>query len=191
MSDIEWSRHWAMPSGRTFSIPPISDLIHRRLSDLRNGVIIDPFSNASKMATITNDINPEYETDYNLDAVDFLGGFSDRSVDAVLYDPPYSPRQVSECYKLLDRTVNMETTQSSFWAKVKKQIGRVVKPDGIVISCAWNSGGIGKSEGFKIIEVMLVPHGGAHNDTIVTVEKKNSEYQTELWGDVLYGESQK
>ena len=32
-------------------------------------------------------------------------------------------------------------------------------------------GGIGKNNGFKIVEILLVPHGGWHNDTIVTVEK--------------------
>lgn len=54
----------------------------------------------------------------------------------------------------------------------KEQIGRIVKKDGIVISCGWNSGGIGKKYGFEIQEILLVPHGGAHNDTIVVVDKK-------------------
>ena len=94
------------------------------------------------------------------------------SVDTVLYDPPYSPRQVSECYKNLGQTVNMQTTQASYWSKQKEQIGRIVKPNGIVITCSWNSGGIGKKYGFEIEEILLVPHGGWHNDTIVVVEKK-------------------
>ena len=98
--------------------------------------------------------------------------FNDESVDTVLYDPPYSPRQVSECYKKLGKTVDMKTTQSSYWAYHKKEISRIVKKNGIVISCGWNSGGIGKKYGFEIIEILLVPHGGAHNDTIVVVEKK-------------------
>ena len=54
----------------------------------------------------------------------------------------------------------------------KKEIGRITKIDGIVVSCGWNSGGIGKKYGFEMLEVLLVPHGGQHNDTIVTVEKK-------------------
>lgn len=36
----------------------------------------------------------------------------------------------------------------------------------------WNSGGFGKNLGFEMIEILLVPHGGHHNDTIVTVERK-------------------
>lgn len=83
-----------------------------------------------------------------------------------------SPRQVSECYKNLNQTVNMETTQASYWSKQKEQIGRIVKKGGYVITCSWNSGGIGKKYGFEIVEILLVPHGGWHNDTIVVVEKK-------------------
>lgn len=83
-----------------------------------------------------------------------------------------SPRQVSECYKNLGKTVNMTTTQASYWSLQKEQIGKIVKKDGIVITCSWNSGGIGKKYGFEIQEILLVAHGGWHNDTIVTVEKK-------------------
>ena len=35
--------------------------------------------------------------------------------------------------------------------------------------------GDGKKYGFEIIEILLVAHGGWHNDTIVTVEKKVNE----------------
>lgn len=83
-----------------------------------------------------------------------------------------SPRQVSECYKELGQTVNMQTTQASYWSKHKEQIGKIVKKGGYVITCSWNSGGIGKKYGFEIVEILLVPHGGWHNDTIVVVEKK-------------------
>lgn len=107
-----------------------------------------------------------------MDAIDFLKNFDDDSVDCVLYDPPYSPRQVSECYKKLGKTVDFTTTQSSYWSNQKKEMERIVKKDGVVISCGWNSGGIGKKYGFDIVEILLVPHGGAHNDTIVVVEKK-------------------
>ena len=107
-----------------------------------------------------------------MDATDFLKMFDDESVDTVLYDAPYSPRQISECYKKLGMSVNYQTTQSSYWSKQKAEIGRIVKPGGIVITCSWNSGGIGKKYGFEIQEILLVPHGGWHNDTIVVVEKK-------------------
>ena len=98
--------------------------------------------------------------------------FQDASVDMVLYDPPYSARQVSECYRKMGHTVNMQTTQNSYWRKHKEQIRRIVKPNGLVISCGWNSGGIGKKYGFEPLHIRLVAHGGNHNDTIVVVERR-------------------
>jgi predicted methyltransferase len=107
-----------------------------------------------------------------MDALDFLKMFKDNFIDFILYDPPYSLRQVSECYKSLDKTVNMKTTQASYWSNHKKEIGRIVKSNGLVITFGWNSGGIGKKYKFEIKEILLVPHGGWHNDTICTVDKK-------------------
>ena len=98
--------------------------------------------------------------------------FDDNSIDFILYDPPYSPRQVSECYQKMDRTVTMTDTQSSYWSKHKKQIARILKPNGKVITFGWNSGGIGKTLGFEIEKILLVAHGGWHNDTICTLERK-------------------
>lgn len=162
------NRVWQMPNSKTFSIKPIRSLIKKYAS----GIIVDPFANGNKIATITNDLDPQYSTDYHMDALDFLKMFDDNSVDTVLYDPPYSPRQVSECYSKLGNTVNMQTTQASYWSNQKKEIGRIVKPNGIVITCSWNSGGIGKKYGFEIEEILLVAHGGWHNDTIVVVDRK-------------------
>ena len=160
-----------MPNKNTFSIKPIGELI-TKYTQVKSFVSVDPFANSNRIAKHCNDLDPQYETDYCMDALDFLKTFKDKSIDIVLFDPPYSPRQVSECYKALDMAVNMQTTQSSFWGDMKKEIDRITKPDSIVITCGWNSGGIGKTKGFEIIEILMVAHGGWHNDTIVTVEKK-------------------
>ena len=168
-----------MPNSRTFKIKPIKNIIERYQEELvSNSLVLDPFSNQNividreRLNLITNDIDPQYDTDYSLDALDFLKMFSDESVDMVLYDPPYSPRQVSEVYKKLDMSVNMQTTQASYWGNQKKEISRIVKKGGYVLTFGWNSGGIGKTKGFEIVEILIVAHGGWHNDTIVTVEKK-------------------
>ena len=168
-----------MPNSRTFKIKPIKNIIERYQEELvSNSLVLDPFSNQNividreRLNLITNDIDPQYDTDYSLDALDFLKMFSDESVDLVLYDPPYSPRQVSEVYKKLDMSVNMQTTQASYWGNQKKEISRIVKKGGYVLTFGWNSGGIGKTKGFEIVEILIVAHGGWHNDTIVTVEKK-------------------
>ena len=163
-------RVWEMPNSNTFDIDCIRRLIYKYVKP--DMVSLDPFANKNRIASITNDIDPQYSTDYHMDAYDFLGMFDERYADVVLFDPPYSPRQISECYKKLGLSVNMETTQSSFWSKLKDRISLITKPNGIVISCGWNSNGIGKTRGFEIVEILLVAHGGNHNDTIVTVERK-------------------
>ena len=124
-------RIWAMPNKNTFDILPINQLIK---SEITSGLWIDPFANKNKIATITNDLNTEFDTDYHLDALDFLKMFDDNSVDGVLYDPPYSPRQISECYNNVGLSINFKDTQSSFWGNHKKEISRIVKSGGKVIS---------------------------------------------------------
>lgn len=164
------NRIWAMPSKNTFSIKPVRDLLDRWVSP--KWVIVDPFANDSKIANITNDLNPEYDTTYHMDALDFLRMLKSESCDCVLYDPPYSPRQVSESYKGFGMEVTKETTQASWRAKHLDQIQRILKPGGIVICFGWNSNGVGKKRGFEMKEILMVPHGGSKNDTIITVEKK-------------------
>jgi len=167
---MEIERIWAMPNKNTFDIKPIKELLGMEV-DIGT-LWIDPFANKNKIASITNDLNTEYDTDYHMDALDFLKIFDDESVDGVLYDPPYSPRQVSECYKHFGYTVTSETTRASFWTNQKKEISRIVKRGGKVITFGWNSGGIGQKYGFEIERILLVPHGGWHNDTICVVERK-------------------
>jgi len=170
---MEINRVWAMPNKNTFTIKPIKEMLARYdylLND--DAVSIDPFANVNRLAKHCNDLDPQYGTEYCMDALEFLKSFDDNSVDLVLFDPPYSPRQVSECYKSLDMTVNMQTTQSSFWGDMKKEVNRIIKDYGTVITFGWNSGGIGKTKGFDIKEILIVPHGGWHNDTICTVEIK-------------------
>lgn len=163
-----------MPNSNTFTIKPIKALIERVLSSKVKPIVVDPFVRNSpfKSISISNDLDETIEANYNMDALDFLKSLKDQSVDILLYDPPYSVRQVSECYKKLGKTVNFETTQSTFWTYLKAEIARICKTDSIVVSCGWNSGGIGKTLGFNIEEILMVPHGGPHNDTIITVERK-------------------
>ena len=167
---MEFTRAWEMPNSNTYDIKCIRNLIHKYLRPTDES--IDPFANKSKIAKVTNDLNPEYDTDYHLDAVDFLKLFENNYADVVLYDPPYSLRQVSECYKNVGIEVTSETTQSSWRTKHINEISRIVKPQGYYISFGWNSNGVGKVRGFEIIEILLVAHGGSHNDTICVVEQK-------------------
>lgn len=167
-------RKWSMPHRNTFAIKPIRELLQQYCT---SGLWLDPFANNSIIRRIcpkptwqTNDLNPDCQADHHFDALEFLSSYSE--IDGVVYDPPYSVRQVSECYKGIGRKVTQQTTQARFWSQHKDQIARCVKPNGLVICFGWNSNGIGKTRGFEMIDLLLVPHGGAHNDTIVTVERK-------------------
>lgn len=135
-------------------------------------VIVDPFSNNSHFATITNDLNPNTDAMYHLDAIDFLKELDSNSVDLLLYDPPYSPRQVSECYHNFGKKVTSKDTSSAWRRQHLDEIARIVKPNGKCISFGWNTNGVGKKRGFQIESILIVAHGGSHNDTLVTVEKK-------------------
>lgn len=119
MNDIKLERAWAMPNKNTFDIALIKKMLEEEIdNDL---LWIDPFTNKNKIASVTNDLNPEFDTDYHMDALEFLKTFNDCSVDGVLYDPPYSPRQISECYKNIGLEVSNKTTQSTFWSNQKKK----------------------------------------------------------------------
>lgn len=78
-------------------------------------------------------------------------------------------------YNDVGYNVTWDTTKASFWGNHKREISRIVKIGGKVITFGWNSGGIGYKYGFEIERILLVPHGGWHNDTICTVEVKTHE----------------
>lgn len=170
-------RIWAMPNKCTFKIKPIKELIQKYVFD--DAIVLDPFANEHSIKDeieckqyISNDIDTKFNTNYHLDAEEFMKLFDDNSVDVILFDPPYSGRQVKECYSRLGKTVTMHDTNSGYFTKFKKEIARILKTNGVCITCCWNTNGIGKKNGFKIIEVLDIAHGSSHNDTLVTVEEK-------------------
>jgi len=165
---IKFNRIWSMPSPWTFTIPPIAKLIDRYVGD---GIgWIDPFAGENSPAEITNDLNPLRPAKFHLHAKEFATQLQGK-YNGCLFDPPYSLRQTKECYDGIGYGMSIEDTQS-FPNNVKDILAYKIKTGGIVICFGWNSGGFGKKLGFEMIEVLLVPHGGRHADTIVTVERK-------------------
>lgn len=165
---VKIERIWSMPNKWTFTIKPIAQLLKDEMGD---GVWIDPFAGEFSPAAITNDLNPDRHATYHMDALEFLKMFPDSSVDGVLYDPPYSNRQVRECYDGIDGDIKWDG-RTTFWSETKNEVSRVLKQGGKAICFGWNSMGIGINRGFDMTRVLMVPHGGAHNDTICTVEVK-------------------
>lgn len=145
---MEIKRIWAMPNHKTFSIKPIKELLEEEFI----GEYVDPFP-----------------FPYKTDALEYLKTFKDESVEQLAFDPPYSPRQLKEMYQSAGMAYD---TKSTYWSNIKYEIARIMKKNGKVICFGWNSMGIGKTRGFEIQRILLVPHGGNHNDTICTVETK-------------------
>lgn len=165
---VVFGREWAMPNKATFSIPPVARFLDRWLPS--DGVIVDPFSGTSERANLRNDLAVD-----GLDAIAFLDVLVAKGVvaDAVLLDPPYSPRQMSEAYKNAGLPVRMTDTQNArLYREAKGRLAKILKLGGVALTFGWNSAGFGRALGFEQREILLVAHGGAHNDTICVAEIK-------------------
>lgn len=163
-------RIWAMPNKWTFRIEPIQMLIKEEVTC---GLWIDPFAGATSPASLTNDLNPEMPARFHLDALEFMRQQVGEIADGVIYDPPYSIRQADECYSGYGKEkLAIDVFNMAYWAAIKDEMTRAVKFGGKVICCGWNSMGCGLNRGFRMDRILLVPHGGSKNDTIVTVETK-------------------
>jgi hypothetical protein len=156
-----------MPASDTFDCKPIAEFVRRYLK----GVSVDPFARNKRWATHTNDLNPATQAEHHMDAVAFLDMLADQGVkaDCIILDPPYSPRQISECYSAAGLKAGMKDTQNAaLYARVRNAAKRLCKEGTIVLSFGWNSAGMGKDA--DRLETLLVAHGGAHNDTICVAD---------------------
>jgi len=165
------NRVWAMPNKWTFTIKPIADLLARYVGDGLGWA--DPFAGENSPAEYTNDIDPNRKAKTNLEASEFARGLNG-DIKGILFDPPYSLEQLKRSYENIGRKFTMRDGQiANRWTELKDILSRALIPGGIVISFGWNSEGFGKGRGFMLEEILLVAHGSGHNDTIVTVERKN------------------
>ena len=147
---LKIERVWAMPNHKTFEIKPIKQLILEELGQSYTDVFPHP---------------------YDRDALQMLKEKESNSINMLAFDPVYSLRQLKEMYNNKGNSLTQHETQY-YWSDLREEIGRVMAKNGKVISFGLNSIGIGKVKGFEIIRILLVCHGGHHNDTICTVERK-------------------
>lgn len=171
-------RKHAQPNKWTFEIPPIKQLLKE---EMNGGAWCDPFAGMTSPAQVRNDLNPDAPAEFHMDALEFLRAQPSNHYDGVLYDPPYSMRQASECYKTYGKerfTANV--TNMRYWSQCKTEIARILKPGGKVMCFGWNTMGIGMKRGFEMTRVLMVPHGGSRNDTIATVETRLPSAQADL-----------
>lgn len=170
---MKFVRTFAMPDAETFSIKPIGEFVRAYLACSQ--VSVDPFARNRDWATYTNDIDPNTTAKSHNDAELFLMNLAARQIKADLgiFDPPYSPRQISEHYRSLGREPTAQDTQNGrLYRRVRDMLDKVIAPGGIVLSFGWQSNGMGIKRGYELLDILLVSHGGGHNDTICIAERK-------------------
>jgi len=172
---MRMTRVWAMPNGETFDIPPIGDFVRHFIE--KSTVSIDPFSRNKRWAAYTNDLNPNTEAQHHMECEEFLSMLVDEGVkaDLMILDPPYSPRQVKECYDSIGLKMAQEDAMGGAARKRRRElINKIIGKDGIVLTFGWDTNGMGGNE-WQIEEIMLVAHGSDHNDTICMAERRRTE----------------
>ena len=177
--DIVMGWCWTMPTAWTFKIPYVKELLNKYVIFPEKW--IDPYAGDNSPAYWANDIHPDRNTRFHMDALDFVNDIydsianSDNSkavYDGALYDPPYSFGQIKQHYKDIGRKLERKDTTYDFFSRVKNPLTKLIKVGGHVISFGWNHTGMGLVRGFEKVELLNIDHGGGHNCTCVTVEIK-------------------
>ena len=160
-----------MPNSNTLKLK----CFYTTFNKYNQGLSIDPFARNCKLAKITNDLNRNTSAKYHMYANEFLLKIKDRKLipDVVIFDPPFSLRQVKECYDNYGSGFTQkDSTNAIRWTIERDIISNIQISGGIVHSFGWTTTCMSKKRGYEILEIVLCSHGPAHNDTIMTVERK-------------------
>lgn len=147
---MRMSRTWAMPTKDTFQCPPIGAFARRYL--VESEISIDPFARNCSWATITNDPNPDTDATYHMDAKDFLVMVRDKGTkpDLAIFDPPYSPRQVKECYDSVGLKMGIEGGQRTHgWTEERDIINEMLGLGGDRVVVRVEFHGHGEGQGLR------------------------------------------
>lgn len=175
-------------SSEPFSNPHIRKVIDRVLNDVMydtcgNALIVDPFARDSFTSRlpscITNDLNTEFNTDYNLEFKDFAKALQGqfhlfmKPIDLILFDPPYSLRQLKDCYDGIGKDLDLWQTQN-MWKEGKDILATMMRPGSYAISLGWTTAGFGKKRGFEKREIHIFEQAAREDrySLLLTVEQK-------------------
>jgi hypothetical protein len=163
---------FGMPTPDTLCCAPIAKWAGKYYDP--DDISIDPFARDNMLATYRNDLNPATAAEWHEDAPAFLKMLIEKGVKAMffIFDPPYSPRQIKECYDEMGLKPGMKDTQNARLAKTCLDLfQQLAAPGAICLSFGWSCSGMTEKRGFKLIEMLVVRHGGAHNATICLAER--------------------
>lgn len=153
----------------THTTPWFAWIWDRHCPPRAESVIVDPFARDCTWGTITNDIDPTTQADYHYDALEFLGMMKTNSVNAVIFDPPFSVRQANEKYEA-GRNVY---TIPGYVKNCMKEIVRILRPGGILVKCGWNS--TRHNLQLEPVALYVVNTGGNHNDISISIWRIGNE----------------
>lgn len=147
------------------------------------GLAIDGFARESFVndleCFITNDLNPEFNCDYNLEWKDFAehintrtkAGF--RGPDLVFFDPPYSLRQLKDHYDGIGKDLELWQTHN-MWRAGKDAMAEVMPVGSRVVSFGWTTAGFGAKRGFDKVAIYVFEQVAREDRyaLLVTIEEK-------------------
>lgn len=148
------------------------------------GTALDPFARESftcnNINFITNDLNPVFNTDYNLEFNDFARTIrfrvNHKKIDVpslVFFDPPYSLTQLKKQYDGIGK--NMELWQAhNMWSAGKDALASVMPVGSRVVSLGWHTQGFGEKRGFTKVAIHCfeqIAREGQYNLFVVVEEK--------------------
>ena len=184
--NIEMKHFRTNISNEPFSMPVVQHLIKKTLQKIkgtRKVRIVDPFARNHRQQgciTISNDLNPEIDCMYNLEMNDFSKLMLEKVsagelplFDLAFHDPPYSLRQLKDCYDDIGKDLEKWQT-NNMWCSGLDDIAKCVRVGGYAISAGWHSHGFGKKRGFEKVGVYVIEQVASPDryDLIITVEKK-------------------
>jgi len=184
--NIEMKHYRTTITSEPFSMPVVQHLIQntiKKVKGSRKVRIVDPFARNHRQKgciTVSNDLNPDIDCMYNLEMKDFSLLIKDKVLqgelplfDIIFHDPPYSLRQLKDCYDNIGHDLKKWQT-NNMWGEGQDALAKCLKIGGYAISLGWHSHGYGEKRGFQKIGVYVIEQVATHDryDLIVTIEQK-------------------
>jgi hypothetical protein len=101
-----------------------------------NGRVLNAFAGKTRLdeykrgiEEVRNDLNPDRDADYHVDAADLGEIFDDRTFDVVVLDPPFDQQQADEHY---------DSMHARDMGEIRKTVAPLVKPGGRIVEFGWN-----------------------------------------------------
>lgn len=172
-----------------FDNPHIRKILDREVDDMMRrtngkGLAVDPFARESFTNSIenfvTNDLNTEFATTYNMEFKDFARHMRTRflhghspNIDLVFFDPPYSLRQLKDHYDGIGKHLELWQTHN-MWAEGKDHLASMMPVGSRVVSLGWTTSGFGRKRGFEKVALHVFEQVAREDRyaLLVTVEEK-------------------